>query len=209
MNMIAAEPPRTRRRTGEPVWELARVFPGQGCWTEGEYLALDRAQNMLVEYTDGFVEVLQMPTWEHQEIVVRLLEALREFIRPRKLGKALCAPLPFKLRDKVWREPDIVFVLAQHLADQDYPHHADLVVEVVSRGKEAQERDYAQKRRDYAAAGVSEYWIVDPRRSQITVLRLAGAHYVEHGVFRKGAKATSVLLPGFAVDVAAVFTDAK
>jgi hypothetical protein len=34
---------------------------------------------------------------------------------------------------------------------------------------------------------------------------LQGDAYVEHGVFARGAQATSALLPGFAVDVIAVF----
>ena len=42
----------------------------------------------------------------------------------------------------------------------------------------------------------------------ITVLRLEGAQYVEHGVFRRGDQATSALLPEVAIPVAAVF-DAK
>lgn len=37
----------------------------------------------------------------------------------------------------------------------------------------------------------------------ITVLTLAGEEYQVHGVFRFGQRATSVLLPGFTVDVAA------
>jgi len=36
------------------------------------------------------------------------------------------------------------------------------------------------------------------------VLRLAGTAYVEHGVFTRGTSATSVLLEGFTVAVAAV-----
>jgi len=44
------------------VWELARLYPAQGFWTEEDYLKLDGTQNMLVEYTDGFVEVLPRPT---------------------------------------------------------------------------------------------------------------------------------------------------
>ncbi len=80
---------------------------------------------------------------------------------------------------------------------------ADLVVEVVSPDKP--EHDLVEKRRDYAEASVPEYWIVDPRSETIAVLRLQDGAYVEHGVFGRGAEATSALLAGFAVDVAAVF----
>ena len=62
-----------------------------------------------------------------------------------------------------------------------------------------------KKRADYPEGGILEYWIVDPRDDTITVLTLKGDAYVEHGVFPRGATATSALLEGFTVDVAAVF----
>ncbi|MGN6358954.1 MAG: Uma2 family endonuclease, partial [Thermomicrobiales bacterium] len=76
---------------------------------------------------------------------------------------------------------------------------ADLVVEIVS--PDTPERDHVEKREDYAVAGVTEYWIVDPRQQTITVLALHEGQYQEHGVFARGAQATSALLAGFAVAV--------
>jgi tRNA U34 5-carboxymethylaminomethyl modifying GTPase MnmE/TrmE len=80
---------------------------------------------------------------------------------------------------------------------------ADLVVEVVS--PDNPERDTVTKRADYAEGRIPEYWIVSPEDETITVLTLAGDAYAEHGVFRRGAQATSALLEGFAVSVDAVF----
>ena len=67
------------------------------------------------------------------------------------------------------------------------------------------QRDLVEKRADYTEGGIPEYWIVDPRDDTITVLTLKGDAYVEHGVFPRGATATSPLLEGFAADVGAVF----
>ena len=53
--------------------------------------------------------------------------------------------------------------------------------------------------------GIPEYWIVDPELGQITVLTLDGQTYAVHGEFKRGEQATSKLLPGFSVDVAAAF----
>jgi Uma2 family endonuclease len=83
------------------------------------------------------------------------------------------------------------------------------VVEVVSLDKESRERDYEKKRTDYAAAGIAEYWIVDPAESRITVLTLDGESYTVHGEFHAGDAATSVLLESFSVDVTSVFAAAK
>lgn len=195
--------PRNDSKAGEPVWELAKFFPAQGAWTEADYLELDRAGNKLVEFTGGFIEVLPMPTLAHQRIVKRLARELADFAEP-DAGEVLFAPLPVKLGRGKWREPDIVFVFSNHLPNGDYPEHADLVMEVVSEGARSRERDYKRKRREYAAAGVREYWIVDPLEECITVLRLQRGRYVEHGVFDRGERAASALLPGFGVDVVAI-----
>ncbi|MCC6494225.1 MAG: Uma2 family endonuclease [Pirellulales bacterium] len=83
------------------------------------------------------------------------------------------------------------------------------MMEVVSDDETSRERDYETKRRDYAEAGIPEYWIADPQERCITVLALEGARYVEHGVYAQGGKAESRLLKGFAVEVDAVFAAAR
>jgi Uma2 family endonuclease len=85
---------------------------------------------------------------------------------------------------------------------------ADLVMEVVSDDPESRDRDVNEKRSEYAAAGIDEYWIVDPLQRQITVLRLAAGQYQEHGVFRVGDQATSHLLAEFSLDVSQAFATA-
>lgn len=55
-----------------------------------------------------------------------------------------------------------------------------LVVEVVSPGDETSEnykRDYQNKRDQYAAIGIPEYWIVDPLRSWVMVGTLSSGAY--------------------------------
>jgi Uma2 family endonuclease len=195
-------------KNGEPVWELAHLFPYQGYWTEEAYLALNT--NHLIEYIDGSLEVLPMPTLAHQFIVAFLYRILREFVEKHELGSVLFAPLRIRLSRKEYREPDVVFLSAERLkrTKGDYPHGADLVMEVVSGGLADRERDLVTKRQVYAYFGIFEYWIVDPKEEQIIVLRLEGEAYVEHGRFGKGAIATSSLLPGFSVAVDEVYAAA-
>ena len=49
--------------------ELEEILPSQGAWTEEEYLVLTDNRNRLVEFTDGFLEVLPTPTDEHQMLL--------------------------------------------------------------------------------------------------------------------------------------------
>src|SRR5215468_3237617 len=64
----------------EPAWEVALLFPAQGEWSEDDYLWLTDHTRGLVELTDGHVEVLPMPTDEHQRIVLCLYRALYAFL---------------------------------------------------------------------------------------------------------------------------------
>ena len=54
--------------------------------------------------------------------------------------------------------------------------------------------------------GILPELFIPPFTKTITVLWLDRDSYRVHGVFTAGAKATSVLLPGFEVEVSAVFT---
>lgn len=195
----------------EPAWDVAKLFPPQGQWTEGEYLRLTESTNKLVELTDGNLRVLEMPTTAHQLIVEFLLDVFQAFVKPKGLGLILFAPLRVKIRNRKFREPDLVFMLAEH-ADRmgnDYWTGADLVVEIVSDSKEGRKRDLQEKREDYAEAGVPEYWIVDPVEKRITVLTLANGRYVTFGEYSTEQIAASKLLPGLSVDVAATFQAAE
>ncbi len=181
---------------------VLELLPLQGQWSEELYLWLTDQTNRLVEFTDGYIEVLPMPTDRHQSILLFLYEQFLTRLRATG-GKVLVAPLRLRIRERRYREPDLLLVRDANdpRRQNRYWLGADLVLEVVSPDKS--ERDLTTKRGDYAEARISEYWIVDPQSETITVLRLAGERYEEHGVFSRGARATSALLPNFVVDVAA------
>jgi Uma2 family endonuclease len=136
-------------------------------------------------------------------LLFRILDA---HVTAGQLGEVFFAPLPVQLAPTKFREPDVLFLRPERIqAMQGQPVGADLAVEVVSAGKDNWERDYIEKRAEYAASGIAEYWIVDPQATKITVLSLQHGVYREHGVFQIGDVATSVLLEGLIVEVAEVF----
>jgi Uma2 family endonuclease len=196
---------------GEPAWDLALLYPMQGAWSDLDYLSLTEGTNRLVELTDGYVEVLPVPTSSHQRIMLYLFARLHAFVLPRKLGEVLCAALRVKIRDGKFREPDLVFMNEEHRdrIGEEFWEGADLVMEVVSKDPESRKRDLLQKPLEYAEAGIQEYWIVDPMEEGITVLTLQGHSYQQHGKFNRGSLATSKLLDGFSVSVDDVLDAAK
>ena len=193
----------------EPTWDVAKLFPAQGAWSEEEYLMLP--DNRLTEYSHGRLEVLPMPSFAHQLIVMLLYRMLHAYVANQKLGYAVIAPMRIQLWQGKYREPDVAFMLRANRAriHQQYWDGADLVMEVVSPDDPL--RDAETKRREYAQAGIPEYWLVDPIVGTITVFVLpANANsYDVHGVYTSGETAASVLLAGFTVDVEACFAEAE
>src|SRR5262249_57773178 len=137
-------------------------------------------RNRLVEFTDGFLEALPMPTDKHQSLLKFLFLAFYAFAEPRG-GKVHFAPLRLRIRPGKFREPDLLLLLsaADSRRQNRFWTGADLALEVVS--PEKPERDIVDKRRDYAEARIPEYWIVDPQTETITLLRLDGDAYQEVG----------------------------
>lgn len=208
--LLLSNPQIAPLKTGQPVWEMAFLYPVQGDWTEREYLALENGR-LLVEFDNGHLEFGAMPTREHQRVVLFLYRMLWQFLNVGGIGGELfVAPLPVKLWGKKYREPDVVYLSAERVrrTDEQYPEGADLVMEVVSGAVSDRYRDLIEKREEYARAGIPEYWIVDPEMKRVTVLTLAGDSYAVHGEFGQGEEAASVLLAGFGVGVTAVFAAA-
>jgi len=188
---------------GDPSWQIALLFPAQGSWTEDDYLALNT--NWLIEFSEGCIEVLPMPTLFHQRIVQFLYHLLHAYVQEQGAGEVLFAPLPVRISPAKFREPDIVYLGPARVCGDRYPEGADLAVEVVSEGEEARQRDLETKRVEYAKSGIGEYWIVDPQEREIHVLSLDGDAYRLHGKFGIDDVATSVLLSGFAAVTKDVF----
>ncbi len=186
---------------------LREILPPQGAWSEEEYLVLTDHRSRLVEFTDGFLEPLPVPTDEHQSLLKFLFLAFFAFFEQRG-GTVQFAPLRLRIRPGKFREPDLLVVLsaADRRRQNRFWDGADLTVEVVSEDKP--QRDLVDKRGDYAEARVPEYWIVNPQTQTITVLRLIGDAYQEAGAYRRGQSATSVLRPDFSVLVDRVFDSA-
>lgn len=180
------------------------LLPLQGLWTEAQYLKLTDQSNHLIEFTDGVIEVLPMPTDSHQVILLFLYDLLKAYLQGRG-GKVLVAPLRVQIRPGKYREPDILLIL-----DASDPRRqnafwlgADLVMEIVS--PDTSERDTVEKPRDYAAAGIPEYWIINPLNETVTVLHLQDDAYITQDLAIRGETAHSTILQGFAVDVDAIF----
>lgn len=188
----------------EPAWAIATLFPSQGDWGEEEYLAFS-TERPLVELCNGAIEVLPMPTDGHQRVLDALFLLVATQARAAG-GRARSAGIRVRIKAGVFRQPDIVYLgpTRQHLRGEEHWLGADLVVEVVSGSPSDRVRDLVTKRREYAEAGIPEYWIIDPQEETITVLQLDGDAYVELCVGKRGSVVNSKILPELSVAVSEI-----
>jgi Uma2 family endonuclease len=125
-------------------------------------------EDTFAEWVDGEVQMVSPVSIEHADLTGFLDGILRLFVEARDLGKILIAPFQMRLGEiRRGREPDILFVAKEHLnrLTRDYLEGpADMVVEIVS--PESIARDRGDKFVEYEAAGVREYWLIDPQRAQ-------------------------------------------
>jgi Uma2 family endonuclease len=207
--MSIANSPLSLSDEPTPVWGIAQFFPPQGGWTEGDYYAIDAKRSL--EFKDGKLEVLPMPTVSHELIVRHLFRLLSAFVSVNDLGEVFFAGMKWRPREGLIRMPDVMFVATEnlHRVNEQAFEHFNLTMEVVSPDAESYKRDHADKRIDYAEHGVREYWIVDPQERRILVHTLEQGRYRLHEEYLPGMQASSSVLSGFAADVTAVLDAAK
>lgn len=196
--------PRSQR--GTPVWEIAHFFHYQGTWSEDEHLSLEIEHR--VEYADGCLIFLPILTRTHQSVMQSIGFNLNQYAKSRREGRVFFTGYPIRTLQKNYRLPDVAFLGNGRPRHERFAEGADLVVEVLTDDPIGRTRNLEEKRAEYAAARIPEYWIVDPETTTITVLTLDGDAYRVHGEFQPGQTATSVLLDGFTVHVTDCFAAA-
>jgi len=182
---------------------ILELFPAPGEWTEDDYFEVsDRGR--LVEFSDGNIELLPLPIYFHQIIIGRLYKVLDTYVLEHRLGAVSFAPLPVKLRPGKFREPDLIFMARRNRERiGKYWGVPDLTVEVISDGGE--DHDRRVKRNEYAEAGVSEYWIIDPIAQTLEVLCLADNTFVQTALLGNTDVLTSQHFPGWSYRMADMF----
>jgi Uma2 family endonuclease len=136
-------------------------------------------QSRIAEWVAGEAIIMPPPSLRHQDVIRFLVTLLSWFVEDRDLGRVFFAPIQMRLTTS-GREPDILFVAAEHysrLRSLYLDGPADLVVEVIS--PDSRSRDHVEKFREYQQAGIPEYWLIDPARREAVFYALS-----EDGAYR-------------------------
>lgn len=126
------------------------------------------------EFINGVICMSPSPTRIHQRIIVKLANLIDSHILEKGLPcETYVAPFDVFLENRHNEhddcfQPDIFVACDPDKLQEDGCHGApDWIIEIVSPS--TRRRDYGVKLFKYRAAGVREYWIVDPDRSEVAV----------------------------------------
>lgn len=152
-----------------------------------DYLAYDDGTDIRYELEDG--ELVEMPPESPSNCLFSRFLFV-QFLQFFPLRQVCMKDTEIEVagRRAKTRFPDVM-ILSEELAlilqhtsrstiTRDMPPPL-LVAEVVSKGKENQDRDYRYKRSEYAARGIEEYWIIDPHQALVIILSLVAGLYEE------------------------------
>ncbi len=124
------------------------------------------------EIADGRLLVTGVQPPAHQAAVVALLVRLKQACPPDL--RVAVGSLDFRPSLHVCLRPDVLVCSITHAGPQ-YTDRLLLAVEVLSPATRI--TDVVLKRRLYEEAGVPAYWLLDPDRQELTVLRLTKDHH--------------------------------
>ncbi|HZP82437.1 MAG TPA: Uma2 family endonuclease [Chthonomonadaceae bacterium] len=182
--------------------------------TYEEYLRLPEIKRRY-EILDGEMVMSPAPISDHQWILSELLLLLLEFVRSRKLGVVLPAPVDIIIRKRPklqTRQPDIVFLSTartgvrgrKELKQMPQIEIApDIAVEILS--PEEERKTWPGKLADYAEIGVPEVWLARPEEETIEVLQRKAGSYERLGLYGQGETVRSAVLPELGFGVGDIF----
>jgi len=172
-----------------------------------EYLCYDDGTDNRYELIDGELAPMALPTIRHALLADFIREILKNEIR--RLNKSWICLQEMGVRTGIRksRVTDVCVLTTEQTMDMineeavfDTPPL--LAVEVVSA--DSVQRDYRHKRSEYATLGIPEYWIIDPLKTQVSVLLLEYGFYDET-VFKEKPRIISPTFTELSLTVEQIF----
>jgi Uma2 family endonuclease len=194
-------------RLGNIPLSRVRLDPPPGLATEADVVEAERGQNRLCELVDGVLVEKGMGYGESL-LAGALIEILRRFVRPRKLGLVSAPDGMLRLFPGLVRIPDVAFASWDRFPDRKVPKVPvptvvpDLIVEVLSVSNTLAEMD--RKRAEYFDAGVRLIWEIDPVSRSVSVYTPGGTvNVLDASQTLEGGD----VLPGFALVLSELFAE--
>jgi Uma2 family endonuclease len=196
---------------------LETAFRSDETFTQEEFGAwLDELPSSDIHHYElirGRIVMSPPAGWPHGAVGSKLNHIVGSYVEAHRLGIVLDSSAGYDLPSGDTLEPDVSFISRARFAAGPRPVHGqflrivpDFVVEILSPSSVS--RDRVEKAEIYAQNGVDEYWIVDSKRREITLLLREASVFGAPQVVRDGAIPSRVF-PELRTEVAEVFADIR
>lgn len=166
------------------------------------------------ELIGGKLFVSRAPHLDHQLLITHFIFAFGAYLKTNPIGIIITTPgVIFSSTDAVI--PDLVFAthetVKENVAGEDKKFDGkfiaapDLMIEILSYGKQDVRRDRIYKRTLYGDYGVKEYWVVDGLFNAIEVYRLETGGLNLFKRFEIDESIETPILPDFSLKLADIF----
>jgi Uma2 family endonuclease len=184
------------------------AMPAVQRMTAEEYLEHYDPTRRREELVDG-ARVMHEPRLPHEFARRAIDVVLTDWVRAEPGRGLVTAPIDVRIGDHDVYAPDLLWYRAERAPARDAPWPypvPDLAVEV--RSPRTWRFDIGAKKAGYERAGLPELWLVDTVSESVIVFRRSAPAATSFDValeLTRDETLTSPLLPGFALELAAVF----
>jgi Uma2 family endonuclease len=169
-------------------------------YTYQTYKEIDSSD--LLELIDGEIVAMASPTVAHQRILKKLASQIDKYLEGSPC-ELFISPLDVRLNydtnDDTVVQPDLFVVCdSGKITENAVLGAPDLVIEITSPSNP--QYDFLVKYQKYLAAGVGEYWIIDPDRHIVHVYNLENGRYIST-IYGVNDTIKSNILDGIVIDI--------
>jgi len=173
-------------------------------YTADDYMMLEEgAPFQLINYD---LVMSPSPLAIHQQILFDLSEIIVLYnIANGRKGRWMYSVMDVKFDEGNVLQPDVLYILEERkdIIKDRVEGPPDLIIEILSPSNAYY--DLRQKKNIYEKYGVKEYIVVDPIEQSVELYAQKEGIYYLHQKAQNNEILTSLLLPGFDIDLAKIF----
>lgn len=172
-----------------------------------EFLKLSEESENRYEYIDGEVYLLASPSYDHQNIIMEIVNVFYNWFKGKKC-RPLTAPFDVTLikdDNKNVIQPDVIVICDTENINERrrYTGTPALVVEVLSQS--TRRKDMLKKLELYLHSGIQEYWIVSPYRHEVYIYWFEEQDIKEYKVYKGAETVQSMIFEGLEIPLNQIF----
>jgi Uma2 family endonuclease len=162
------------------------------------------------ELVEGELFMSPSPIYFHQGIAANIVRILHRYLDERPIGEVLFAPCGVFLTEINAYQPDVFFITNERLSiitEEGIEGAPDLVVEILSPS--TARLDKGPKKKIYAATGVQELWLIDPKVKEVRLFDFQTSVDDPKLTIRANGSFESSLFAGLTLNGSEIFRDAR